>query len=219
MNAADRKRIAALYPGRFAPHYVASKLRSDPLYTALLGEIQGSGLPLLDLGCGLGLVAFFLRASGEDFPIFGIDYDRRKIELAERAAARSGETGLRFALHDLHTGVPDHRGNVCLLDTLQYLDSAAQSLLLDAACACVAPGGKLIIRAGLRDDSLRFKLSQLGDRFTKATFWMKGGPKHFLTADDFTSRLTPHGEVRITPLWGGTPFNNHLIVLEKPAAG
>ena len=105
MTAADRKRIAALYPGRFDSHYVASKLRTDPLYAALANEIRGADLPLLDLGCGLGLVAFFLRTVGVEVPINGIDFDSRKIEMARLAASAFGDSGLSFATHDLRTAV------------------------------------------------------------------------------------------------------------------
>jgi SAM-dependent methyltransferase len=216
MNPAERKRIAALFPRRFDSHYVASKLRTDPVYAALEREIRESELPLLDLGCGLGLVAFCLRSANLNVPISGIDYDQRKIAMAHRAAKNSGDRGLSFGFHDLRTGVPDHCGNVCILDILQYFDPNEQQRILNDACARVAPGGKLVIRSGLRDDSLRFRFTQLGDLLAKVTFWMKSAPTHFPKADDLRRCLSPHGLVRIAPLWGNTPFNNHLIVLEKP---
>jgi SAM-dependent methyltransferase len=216
MNPADRKRIAALYPGRFESNYVASKLRTDPLYEALEKEVRGSPLPLLDLGCGLGLVAFHLRAAGVEVTIAGFDYDHRKIDMANKAASAFGSDGLSFASHDLRDGVPEHLGNVCILDILQYFTADEQERLLEDACARLGPNAKLIIRSGLRDDSLRYRVTHFCDRFAKATFWMKSGPKHYPTAEDFQRLLSPHGKVRITPLWGGTPFNNHLIVLEKP---
>jgi hypothetical protein len=79
----------------------------------------------------------------------------------------------------------------------------------------VADGGKLVIRSGLRDRSLRFKITVAGDLLAKATFWMKAGPTHYPTEEDFRHILSPFGKVTISPLWGGTPFNNHLIVLER----
>lgn len=214
MNDADRKKIASLYRGRWDRNYVASKLRTDPLYEALGNTIRDSDLPLLDLGCGLGLVAFFLRCEGIDVPIRGLDYDSRKIEMANLAASGFGGQGLSFAVHDLRTGLPGHSGNVCILDILQFFDSDEQETLLNSACSKVAPGGKLIIRSGLRDDSARFKITVLGDLLAKATFWMKAGPTHYPTHEDFQRILAPYGRVKITPLWGGTPFNNHLIVME-----
>ena len=44
---------------------------------------------------------------------------------------------------------------------------------------------------------------------------MKAAPIHYPTAEDFERNLSPHGKVSISPLWGPTPFNNHLIVMEK----
>lgn len=215
MKAADRKRIAALFPGRFDSHYVASKLRTDPLYEALANELRGSTLPLLDLGCGLGLAAFFLRIAGVEVPICGIDYDSRKIRMARRAAANFGGSGLSFAARDLRAEIPEHSGNVCILDTLQYFGPAEQAAILQSACARLAPGGKLVIRSGLRDDSLRYKVTHWCDWFSNATFWMKSAPAHFPSADDLRAELSSHGNLRIAPLWGSTPFNNHLIVLER----
>ena len=52
MNQPFYPKIARLYPSRWDQGYVASKLRTDPLYTALADELWGSDLPLLDLGCG-----------------------------------------------------------------------------------------------------------------------------------------------------------------------
>ncbi len=195
--------------------YVAAKLRSDPLYQAVLDELRDSPLPLLDLGCGLGVLAFYLREHGLEVPVHSLDYDRRKIAEAERLAAERGIRGLSFAFHDARQGLPDHSGNVTILDILQFFTPEEIHALLTLAAERVAPGGKLVIRSGLRDDSWRFKATVAGDILAKATLWMKAAPIHYPTAGDFRSALEPHGGVRVSPLWGGTPFNNHLIVLEK----
>jgi SAM-dependent methyltransferase len=207
--------IAALFPGRWNRNYVASKLRTDPLYTALEAELRDSPLPLLDLGCGLGLLAFFLRAKGIKVPIHGLDYDPRKIESARQAAITARSDGLDFSHHDARSGLPDHSGNVSILDILQFFTPAELKDLLDLAASRVAPGGKLVIRSGLRDASWRFKITVLGDWVAKASCWMKAAPTRYPTADDFERTLTPFGQVSISPLWGGTPFNNHLIVLKR----
>lgn len=216
MSDSVEKRIAALFPGRWDSNYVATKLRTDPLYTALEQNLRGSALPLLDLGCGLGLLAFFLRAHDISVPIHGLDYDHRKIASASLAAEKSNTTGVSFSHHDARTGLPEHLGNVSILDILQFFTPAEQETLLKIAASRVAPGGMLIIRSGLRDDSLRFKITVAGDLLAKATFWMKAAPTHYPTAADFQQILSPFGEVGISPLWGGTPFNNHLIVLRRP---
>lgn len=215
MNDEAVRKIAALFPGHWDRNYVAAKLRTDPLYAALTEQLRSSEFPLLDLGCGLGLLAFYLRAEGIHVPISGLDYDSRKIACAQRAAVASGSLGLVFSHHDARTGLPDHQGNVSILDILQFFTPGEQESLLQQSASRVAPGGKLIIRSGLRDASWRFKITVAGDLLAKATFWMKAAPTHFPTAEDFQEILSPFGDVAISPLWGNTPFNNHLIVLKR----
>ena len=209
------KKLAAPFPGTWDRTYVASKVKTDPLYGAVYEELRTSQLPLLDLGCGLGLLAFYLRERGLDFPIRGLDYDSRKIVSADKVAAALAHRDLSFATHDAREGLPEHSGNVSILDILQFFTPAEQETLLNLAAARVAPGGKLVIRSGLRDDSRRFKITVFCDYLAKASFWMKAAPTHYPTADDFIRILSPHGKVRVEPLWGKTPFNNHLIVLES----
>jgi 2-polyprenyl-3-methyl-5-hydroxy-6-metoxy-1,4-benzoquinol methylase len=215
LSAVLHARLAGLYPGQWDRRYVPAKLKSDPLYRAVHEELCGSELPLLDLGCGLGLLAFYLREKGLHFPIHGLDYDSRKIEGACLAADKGGYEAVAFDHHDARKGLPGHSGNVTILDILQFFDPAQQETLLQLAADRVASGGKLIIRSGLRDDSWRFKITVAGDWLAKATLWMKAAPTHYPSADDFQRILSPYGHVRIEPLWGGTPFNNHRIVLER----
>jgi 2-polyprenyl-3-methyl-5-hydroxy-6-metoxy-1,4-benzoquinol methylase len=209
------KKLAAPFPGTWDRTYVASKVKTDPLYGAVFAELSGSAMPLLDLGCGLGLLAFYLRERGLAFPIHCLDYDPRKIASAQKVASLLTHDSLSFATHDARTGLPEHTGNVSILDILQFFTPPEQETLLGLAAARLAPGGKLVIRSGLRDESRRFKITIFCDYFAKATFWMKAAPTHYPTAGDFERILSPHGKVRISPLWGGTPFNNHLIVLES----
>jgi SAM-dependent methyltransferase len=215
VTAALAKKLARPFPATWDRCYVSSKVKTDPLYGAVFDELEGSPLPLLDLGCGLGLLAFYLRERGLDFPIRGLDYDPRKISSADQVAAALAHRELAFATHDAREGLPEHSGNVTILDILQFFTPAEQERLLGWAAARVAPGGKLVIRSGLRDDSRRFKVTVFCDYIAKATAWMKAAPTHYPAAEDFQRILSPHGRVRIRPLWGGTPFNNHLIVLEN----
>lgn len=208
--------IARCYDSRWDRHYAAAKLRSDPLYQALAGALADSALPLLDIGCGIGLAAHFLRSRGIAVPVHGLDYDARKITAAQRAASRGGLQLVSFSRHDARQGLPDHCGNVCILDILQFFTPSDQEALLREAAARVAPGGVLLIRSGLRDDSLRFRVTIAGDLLARATLWMKAAPVHYPSEGDFRRALAPHGEVAIAPLWGRTPFNNHWIVMRRP---
>ena len=215
MTGPDVRKIASLFTGHWNRHYVATKLRTDPLYTALAENLRGSDLPLLDLGCGLGLLALFLRAEGFTIPIHGLDYDSRKIETATQVIAQSTTPDVTFAHCDVRAGLPPHHGDVSILDILQFFTPTEQEKLLVLAASRVAPGGKLVIRSGLRDASWRFKITVLGDLLAKLTFWMKAAPTHYPNSSDFQRILRAFGSVSIRPLWGKTPFNNYLIVLTR----
>ena len=215
MDAAAAAALARSFERRWDRCYVAAKLKSDPLYEAVNAELAGTSLPLLDLGCGLGLLALFLRQRDHRFAIHGLDYDPRKIAAARKIAGRLEDRGLRFDHHDARSGLPDHSGNVTILDILQFFQPHETRALLELAAARVAPGGKLIVRSALRDRSWRFKATVAGDLLAKVTFWMKAAPTNYPSASELQEILRPFGSIRISPLWGSTPFNNHLIVLER----
>lgn len=204
-----------MFSSRFDRHYVAAKMRSDPLYDAVLGELGDSPLPLLDIGCGLGLLAFYLRSHGFKSPVLSIDYDERKIAEATRVADRSGFHDLVFRHHDVRNGLPEHSGNVTILDILHFFKREPLLDLLRAAAQCVAPGGRLVIRSGINDRSWRYRATVAGDVLAKLTFWMKAGPVRYPSREDLEQALTPFGRFTITPLWGRTPFNSHLVVLHR----
>ncbi|MDZ4401486.1 class I SAM-dependent methyltransferase [Prosthecobacter sp.] len=216
LPAAALKHIASLSAKRWDRCYTAMKLRSDPVYTAVTRELAGSALPVLDIGCGLGLLPFYLRESGFTPDIIGFDYDTRKIASAQVMTGQGGYAGLSFMAGDARTGLPDFGGNVVILDILQFFTRVEQETLLHAAAARVEEGGKLIIRSCLADDSTRFRITVAGDWFAKLTFWMKAAPVCYPDRALFESVLSSAGlRVRAEPLWGGTPFNNHLIVAER----
>lgn len=213
---AQLENIAALCERRWDFFYTRSKLASDPVYQAVVREIGQSPLPVLDIGCGIGLLAHYLRACGHSAPVTGFDYDKRKIASAQAMVVKSGQQGLSFSSGDARTGLPDFMGHVVILDILQFFTQDEQNQLLATAAARVAPGGKLVIRTCLRDDSRRFKITVAGDYLAKMTFWMKDAPICYPDAQQFRDTLSAEGlNVEITPLWGGTPFNNHLIVAQR----
>ena len=210
------KRVSALYGSRWHRGYVKSKVRTDPLYGAVFEELKDENLPLLDVGCGLGVLAFYLRARGLTFPISAIDYDRKKVDAANAAAEAGGFDDLEFDHGDARESLPQFTGNVTILDILQFFSQAEQASLLTAAATSLPPGGKLVIRSGLKDRSLRFKITHAGDIFARASFWMKAAPTEYPTRESIAATLEGAGLVgAFRPLWGKTPFNNYLAVFRK----
>lgn len=214
----DARAIARHYlPSRFHYHYAKAKLCSDPLYAGVADALRGSAAPLLDLGCGLGLLAHTLRMHGVSLPYVGVDSDARKIALARQAAHKAGIDDARFDVVDLAVTIPAHKGSVALLDVLQYLSADAQQRTLDAAIAMLTPGARLVIRSGLHDESPRARFTYFMDRMARGIGWMNTGPKRYPDADELRARFAAAGlEVDIEPWYGKTPFNNWRIVATKP---
>lgn len=211
----ENLRIAgAFLPSRWHYHYAKSKLLTDPLYTAACAVLANSCAPLLDLGCGIGLLAHCLRVRGIPAPYRGVDNDTAKIALARRAAADLSQ--VEFSVADLDCELPDHRGSVALLDTLQYLPAGARDALLEHVCGCIADDGALVIRTGLADASWRSLTTYAVDVLSRAVRWMNRGPRQYPTRELLERMCARHGlTMQVQPLWGKTPFNNWLIVARK----
>jgi 2-polyprenyl-3-methyl-5-hydroxy-6-metoxy-1,4-benzoquinol methylase len=218
LKAPDLERIAAHCAGRWEYYYTRSKLRTDPVYKGVLDQVYGTAFPILDIGCGIGLLAHYLHASGHEVPITGFDYDASKIRSAQLMARRANIENLNFSAGDARQGLPEFSGHVVILDILQFFTEAEQNALLTAAASRVAPGAALIIRSGIQDDSWRFRLTVMGDYLAKISFWMKAAPTRYPDPAQFKKILTAAGlQVSLTPMWGKTPFNNHLIVGKRAA--
>ena len=201
---------------RYFYYYTRAKLRTDPLYPGVLDALRGTTAPVLDLGCGIGLLAHALRADGSGLPYRGVDIDARKIVEARRAASVAGLAEVAFEVVDLADGLPAHSGSVAILDVLQFVPPDAQDAILDAAIARIAPGGVLVIRTGLDDGSARAKTTRRIDAFSRMVGWMNAGPTRYSDADALRAKFTAAGlDARFDPLHGNTPFNNWRIVAAR----
>src|SRR5690606_12486547 len=96
--------------------YTLIKLRSDPLYPGVLAALRGTRAPVLDLGCGLGLLAHALRQDGQAQPYRGVDIDGDKVARGARVAADCCLPNVRLEVMDVGMETPDHSGSVTILD-------------------------------------------------------------------------------------------------------
>ena len=222
-DSATATRIARAYlprhplGNRWDYYYTRAKLGSDPLYPGVLQALRGSDAPVLDLGCGLGLLAHALRLDGQTMGYRGVDNDGAKIVRAQKVADKNGLADAQFELVDLADGPPAHRGSVAILDVLQYLTADGQQRLVASVVDMLTPGARLVIRTALGDDSRRGRTSRITDRLANLIGWMQFRPKCYPDADALRAQLDAAGlETAFSPLYGNTPFNNWLIVASKP---
>jgi SAM-dependent methyltransferase len=210
------RRIAARFRKRWHRDYARAKLRFDPAYAAVAALIADSRTDLLDIGCGLGLLGFYLRERGFRGGYRGVDFDAPKIAEARRIA-REGNVDLVFEDGDANA-LPAFSGNVVLLDVLHYLHAADQQRLLREAAAHVAPGAVLIVRNVLREPGWRFRITLWEERLAYAVRWMRTPPRHFPLRAEVEAPLHAAGlEVEVHPLWGRTPFNSFVAVARRAA--
>lgn len=208
------ERLAALYDGRSLQGYVRWKVRTDPAYAAVRDVLHGRVASVVDLGCGIGLLPFYLREHGHAAPIVGIDFDRRKIELGRKAARRYD--AIELVAGDARDSLPpDH--DVVILDILHYFDSASQQVILANAARAAGEDGVVVIRQGLRDGSWRYRLTAFVDGLARMVRWMKAEQLNFPTRAEVEEPFAGF-EAEVRPLWGRMPYNSYLFVFRRRAA-
>jgi SAM-dependent methyltransferase len=204
-------------PTRFLRGYAGSKLRSDPVYDAVVARLANHPQPIFDLGCGIGLLGFYLREIGIDVPVRGVDHDAKKVAAATAIAKRY--EGLDFRTGDAREPLPPG-WNVVALDILHYFTDGEQNAILRSIAAAVPPGGVAIIRDAVRDGSLRYKLTAAQETFSRLIRWLKAERLNFPTRTQIEQPFLALGyENEVVPLWGRTPFNNYLFVFRRPGDG
>ncbi|HEY0334014.1 MAG TPA: class I SAM-dependent methyltransferase [Stenotrophomonas sp.] len=210
---------ARRWGSRYDYYYTRTKLRTDPLYPGVLDALQGDRWPVLDVGCGLGLLAHALRAHGRDQAYLGMDIDRAKIPRARTAAARAGLEGVRFETGDAAALPHGHRGSVAILDVLHYLPTAGQAELLGSVAGMLEDDARLVIRTPLAGDHARGHTTRVVDRLAHTIGWMQTVPRAYPTQAGLESMLALHGlQAEFRPLYGRTPFNNWLLVARRSAS-
>ena len=199
-------RVAAQFPTLLLRQYARGKIAGDPLYAAVFERLRDTEEPILDLGCGAGFLALYLRARGLTTPIRGIDHDSAKVGVATRAAGEE----MTFESGDVRE-VPEGRGTILMLDLLHYFDGPAQARMLGAAAASART---VIVRDALNDGSWRYRLTYAQETFSRAIGWLKAERLHFPTRDSIVAPFHAFGS-EVVPMFGRTPFNNYLFVFRR----
>ena len=202
-------RIASRYPTRLLRSYAQVKIATDPVYNAVFEVLRDTTDPLLDIGCGVGLLDFYLRDRGVRVPIRGIDHDRRKVDIARRVADQTED--LSFEVRDAREPM-QFRGNVALIDVLHYFGQEDQARILASVAAA---GGTIIIRDGIRDGSLRYRLTYAQETLARIGGWLKAERLFFPTRETIESSLNGNFREEVRPMFGRTPFNNYMFVFRR----
>jgi 2-polyprenyl-3-methyl-5-hydroxy-6-metoxy-1,4-benzoquinol methylase len=146
-----------------------------------------------------------------------LDVDARKIRCGSEIASKQYED-VELRLHDVQGPLPVFAGNIVLFDVLHYLPYPAQTALLIKLTRSVAPGGVLIIRDCPREPRPRYWITWIAEKFAQAISWNLRTSLHFPTRHSISDVFrASEFEREIRPLWGTSPFNNHLFIFRRYA--
>ena len=212
--------------GRFAYYFARSKLRTDPVYRAILesGLLLGRAR-VLDLGCGQGLLSAWLRAAERCYdrgswpPAWppapralatrGIELMGRDVKRARRALGALSEI-LQADIRNAAFGAADA---VVILDVLHYLAPRAQLEVLQRVRAALPPRGLLLLRVGDAGGGLRFHYGRWSDNLVML---LRGRPwvsQHCRSIAQWRVLLRECGfDSETQPMSRGTPFANVLLI-------
>jgi predicted exporter/SAM-dependent methyltransferase len=152
-RALMRYRHMEAYPRLFARF----KILLDPMFPRLAGLLNAPR-HVIDVGCGYGVPAVWLLSLFPQAKVYGIDPDRRRVMIADRAFAGRGfaEAG---SAPDLPVSAPDQVDTALMLDMMHLISDDEARLTLQRLHERLAPEGRLIIRAtvpsGKRSSLLR----------------------------------------------------------------
>jgi SAM-dependent methyltransferase len=211
--------------GRFAYGFARGKLARDPAYRVILerGLLQGRRR-LLDLGCGLGLLAAVLLAAERctreggwppswpapprGLSIRGIELRPRTVERARRALGAAAEI-IQGDIRDADFGSADA---VVMLDVVHYIERGAHRALLRRVHATLTPSGVLLLRVGDAAGGLRFRAGLWWDRaamLARGHGWVR---LHCRSVAEWRALLLECGfDCQVLSASEGTPFANALL--------
>ena len=211
--------------GRFAYGFARGKIARDPAYRVILehGLLQGRRR-VLDLGCGLGLLAAVLLAAErccreggwpQGWPaaprgltIRGIELQPRTVERARRALGGAAQI-IQGDIRDADFGSADA---VVMLDVLHYIEPGAHRALLRRVHATLTPGGVLLLRVADAAGGLRFRAGLWWDRtvmLVRGHGWVH---LHCRSVAEWRALLLECGfDCQVLAASEGTPFSNAML--------
>jgi len=201
------------YSGKYIESYIAWKLRLDPIYRQIDEIIPDEG-PVLDLGCGYGLMSNILGRKSFRRHVLGVDFDRRKVGVAQRTAVAS--LNVFFELHDINEWNYPAADAVVMVDVVHYWPEDQQRSIMQKACACVRQGGTLVFRDALASAGWRHRLTVWGEYFsTRTGHNQRGNGLHFCERDFYVREFENAGMKLYSELSHMGRGSNSVLVFRK----
>lgn len=164
MQSADNPNVVSaflhhyIYKGPIVEWYLKVKFRLEHHYR-LFDRLLPAGGVLTDIGCGMGMLCRLLAMTSAERQVTGIDYDRRKIDIAAHGWHRPDN--LHFVCADVSRCELPLSDAFIISDVLHYLGDKEQEDLLARCAARLNPGGMIVVRDSNAAERKKHRLTVL----------------------------------------------------------
>jgi len=176
---------------------------------------------ILEVGCGHGLLSFYLALTDARREVHGIDIDRHKIALAERAASRLAPGEASVAFTAVEPGeMPDGPFDGIVVNDVLYLMSAEQRRrVLDDCVERLAADGVLVVKELDVSPRWKYVIGHLQELVaTKVLSYTQGDRVEIAPMREFAEQLDAAGLVtQSMRVDRGYLHPHHVIVARKTA--
>jgi len=201
------------YLGPYVENYVAWKLRLDPIYRVVDSLVPLKG-DVVDLGCGYGIMSNVLARKSMDRRVVGVDYDERKIAVAQRTFIETSNASFECA--DIVSWICPASDAIVLIDVLHYWPEDVQRRIIASAAGALRPGGTLVFRDAFATDETKHRVTSWFEVFSTSTGHNRaGGTLHFRGRDFYVDAFRKAGLSLHQEVAEAAIGSNVALVLKK----
>jgi 2-polyprenyl-3-methyl-5-hydroxy-6-metoxy-1,4-benzoquinol methylase len=213
------RRLLSLYRGAPAPVLAHVRVRWTTCpFRAVAAQVPSAG-PVLEVGCGHGLLSLYLALGSPDRRVTGVDVDQDKLAAARAASARGGLDAAFQAVEG--AALPEGPwAGIAIVDVLYLLPAADQSSLLRSCAGLLAPGGTLVVKEMAPVPRWKARWNAIQETgAVKILGITEGEELTFLPPAELAAAMAAGGlrVVQDRPIHRGYPHPHHLLVGQKPA--
>jgi len=185
-------------------------------FEALARFFPADGL-VVDLGCGVGLLAHALLApteGGFGRRVLAVDHAPGRV-----ASLRASATGLPLEVREgaMEDVVLPACAGIALVDVLHYLEGEAQDVLIARCARALEPGGVLVLRDPDAGAGPRFFLTRLHERVATTLGLTRATLGRYRSGAAWAALLQAHGfEAEVLPLPRGRVYADRTVVGRMP---
>ena len=185
-------------------------------YLDMAEHLPVSG-PVLDLGCGHGLLAIAIALDAPDRAVYGIDHDVARVELAKNAASDLPNIRFNVGTMDQIPAAGPYSG-IAMIDVYHYFKPETQEELARRAFAQLQPGGTLLVREVEPQGGFASSWNKWYEKLATASGFTQAdrAQLHFRTTRDWEDLFRKTGFKVKSRRCGSRLFSDVLFICDRP---